>query len=190
MSSPKGLTGVIPVARSRLSIVVSVGGLALFLVVASFLLSLYPVGLFSQRYFLEGGAGRPSLVSLQESHTKVVASSREWSQSGYEEIVIKEPSPKSEEKKGSAPVTELSSDEKKEVGITDGSVPQNTTEIDKNLSIGVKNDSQKASSEINNVETIVPSPPSELKIENGKPKSSKFFFSIVFYFNSCFANEQ
>lgn len=82
---------------------------------------------------------------------------------------------------------------REEIGMTDGSVPRNSTvgvEIDKNLPSGFKNNSEQANSEIHNEEaapsdagTPVPSPPSDLKMKNGMAESSKSSFSIIFNFD-------
>lgn len=170
MQSPKGLTGVMPVARSRLSIVVTVGGLAVFLVVASFLMTSYPTNSSFQVYSQEEAHVGPS-VSASENHTVVVVSERDLSVSGNEDVVIKGLLSKSEEERHSATGTELSSDVKEQ----GGSVSRDTTKeagIDNDMLPGLKNDSGQSQPDIPSDDGSPPSDAKGPELERDSGKST------------------
>lgn len=196
MALPRGLTGVTPVGRCRFSrIFVSGGGLVVFLVMASFLLTSYPISSSLQGYSqVEAHVKEPRLVRVIANRanvgvgnedpvinkpleqkgkadtgdgaslgTRKSAPELKKQGSGEESIVTMDGSVPSN---GSAHVeinsakarnkVEAVSDakveahvEEKEVGMTNGSVPQDSTEvmdIDKTLSLAFDN----ASSEFKN----------------------------------------
>ncbi|ONK55640.1 uncharacterized protein A4U43_UnF580 [Asparagus officinalis] len=187
MASPrKGLAGVMPFASSRTSIVVAVGGLATFLVVASVLLTSYPINSSVQGYFQEGArVDKPSFVSPKENQTEALVLRRKGPPlDGHEGIGIEEPI--SSNVKEDVDMNEDSvktSSDKKQIGPSEAS---DSHDSGRDSASGSKNESQKVSLEIHDKDpatadavTIVHSPPAELKTEDGKAESNALVYRVV-----------
>lgn len=130
ISSPKSHYGVTAILRSLSSMAVSVGALALFLVVASLILVSYPVGLSLRGYLLgEDHLSKAVPIALSNNLTKLLTSPLGPLQNDQQDMVIKQPLSRDEMPDTPAAPTTISSGRTVEMGAANSSGASDSTDI-------------------------------------------------------------
>ncbi|XP_072966133.1 protein YLS7-like [Typha angustifolia] len=138
MSSPKSLSGIIGVRRSVSSIVISVGGIALSLLLISLFLVSSPLHSSFRDYILgTDNLGKPPLLYHNENTSGIIIPQNELSEIGRRDMVIKQPSPSYETPGALADPGALSSEREMEKESGNSSGHMRDDEVGKSLSYGL-----------------------------------------------------